>query len=258
MRTSSSTRTFPFQLHGNYSLVTNAVGAGSIMFCPGWTYLAAFNTGVSGFDATYTNLSVTGNSLPTTFYRVVSAGYIVRKTVAPLSASGVVRIRTFDQSDGFGFGTVSFNDYNCAQFTDKPLADSSEIAIVAKVNDAPGQEKLKPPSTTNPTAAITQWSAPGLGAVQIAVTGAAVSSAVAEVEFYINYELVFADNEPLAQAGKTTPVANPLVHAAKAQMASSFETIARNGVSQFSSFVEKKAVEAVTSVLSPNLLFALP
>lgn len=240
-RTGSRVRSMPFQLHSSITLTTNSAGFQAVMFVPAYTSAWAINTSTT-YPCVFNNLVPTYNPLTPQQYRIVSFGVIVRKTVTPLNAGGIVRVRTFNADNGGAFNTVDPQTFRCAEYQDIALSDCKELALVSRIYEPVEAQKFRPKDELT---TINTWENPGFTPFLIAVTGAAASTPVVEIEIIANYELVFADDDAMSLAAKAVPPTNPVLSAAQEAVSSSMQTFAIAGVKSFSSMVARKAATAV-------------
>lgn len=242
---SSTGRTLPHQFHGRISLSTDSNGMSSMLVLPSYNILYGLGT-VTSPNAAYTTISGAGPTLAATSYRIVSWGLKLRKISAPLYAAGMVRIRTFGNKNGTDFASIPLSAYNCDTFEDVPLSTASEICVIGRRLDYT-YSKFVTLAASNPTNNVTDWVAPGWGAVQIVVDGGPVTTAVLDVELFFNYEITLADSDALMQLS-TPPVADhPVATAAANAVYTSSKSIFINGVQQASKFIERTAITALAT-----------
>lgn len=241
----SSARTIAHQLHGRGSLPTDANGNASMLVCPGYSLFYCVGS-VAGSTATYTTLGGGTAFFNAATFRIVSWGVKLRKISAPLSTSGMLRVRTFGDKFGTNFANISTSSYNCDSFEDLPLSNANEVCVVGRRLDHTFS-KFSSVGATNPTSNVSDWVSPGWGAVQISVDGGPPSTGVVDFEFYVNYEVTLADSDNLAQLATPPVPDHPLATAAANAVYTASSGIFTSGVKAFASFVERTAAKALTS-----------
>lgn len=214
----------------------------------------AFNS--LGFDSTtsaypnydFTSIKPASITFAPKAYRIITCGIIIRNTNAPLTTSGMVRIRTFNPITGTGFGTVDGTTSNYAQKLDIPLRDVHELAVLCTKTDPMMADRFHLVSSTYPGAIFTpdNWVSPGFSTIMISLDGAP-TGATLELEFFYNYEVTFDDNDSLATLATQSPPANALIKQASAAVSSTTKTIFQKGMAEVEDFVAKNAVRALIS-----------
>jgi len=173
-------------------------------------------------------------------------GMIIRSIVAPLSASGMVRIRGFGVRDTGIFASVRLDTYYCDFYEDVPLFNCKEVAVVFRRLDQTAKNWVNPgPSGLAPTAAANNQLLPGFGAVMIAVDGGPASLASLDVEYFSNWEIIIDDSDATAQLATRPPPYSPHADAVVAEVSSAMQTVYLEG---------KKAVEKEIKNLGVSLL----
>jgi len=190
-------KSLPFTLRNRISLTANSDGNFAELFIPAFTYqiAAATVTAVTGATATYTVLtSALTTGLTPSGARVVSWGIRARNTTAPLTSSGMLRVRGFANGSGTNLASISTTGYNVDFAEDVPLQDCKEVTVIPRVlNDALARSYI-PVATTNPTANVADWVSNGWAAVQISLLGGPASATV-DFELIIHFELAFDDSD---------------------------------------------------------------
>lgn len=241
----STARTLPQQFHTRVAINTDTNGNSAMLILPSYNLLYGFGAVTSG-TATYSTLTGAGPSMAAASFRIVSWGIKLRKISAPLYASGMLRIRTFGAKTGSTLVSSSVSTYNCDAFEDVPLADAHEVCVIGKRLDY-SYAKFVTLGHANPTANVGDWISPGWGAVQIAVEGAPVSTAVLDVEFFFNYEITLPDDDALAQLATPPLPDHPIATAAANTVYSTSRNIFREGMRAASQYLEKRAAMAIGS-----------
>jgi len=175
-------------------------------------------------------------------------GIIVRSLVAPLSASGMVRIRTFANETTSLLAAVDLTTYNCDDYLDIPLNNCHETAVVVRRLDETSKY-WKTVAEFDVNNNITNTSNTGFGQVMVSIDGGPLSLPVLDIEYVLHWEVRVTDSDNLAQIQTPPPPFNPTVNNATAVMQSTAVSIFDKGVSQVSKYVEKKAAQALASLL---------
>lgn len=245
----SRVRSLAFPFHYRVSGPTTNVNGGSTMlFMPGYTHQYAVGT-ITGGVSSYVNLTAVGNISNVMRYRIVSAGVVIRYTGAPLTASGIFQIRTFNSPDGSTLTSLDTGSYNCAEYADIPASSAREIVINFKKIDAMKAAEFNIPASTNPTLAVTDWKSSGWGPVAVALVGGPVSTPCFEVELFFHFELAFADNDGNSLLALPNPPSNSLVMAASGLVSNDTKAIMKEGIAAFGNMIARKAVLAASSYL---------
>lgn len=236
----ASTKSLAVPQHRRFSVITNANGAASFLVTPSYLLDVFFGTVAAGI-ATFT---IAGTSSPITAQsvRLVSCGLKIRSVVAPLSASGMVRIRGFAAKNGSSLTTASISTYNCDFYEDIPLNSCKEVAVVLRRND-PTAKNFVSPATINSTNNLTDMVMPGWGPVLVSVDGGPVSLASLDVELFYNWEIILADDDSLAQVQTSSPVFNQTVSTATDILSSAGKNVFLAGASAVASYVERGAIK---------------
>lgn len=243
-------RTLSLPLHYQASLVTDASGKGSIMFYPGWNCYYWPST-MAGTIATWVNGANAPPMTNATGYRVVTAGVIARTIVAPLSASAMVRIRTFNSPFPTNLNAVDIASYNCNEYEDIPLAETKEVAISAtRTNDVQARTLIAPWAVNG---VFVDNPPNGWSYTMISVDGGPASQAVLNLEFFVNFEITFADESSNSLLALPSPPANPLAIAASELVSSETKAIVRQGIVSFGKQVTANAVEALGNALASRM-----
>jgi len=196
----TANRTMPFSCQFRTSLAMPASTGGAFAFLPGYSYVQASGT-MAGLVATFTTLTAnpaTAGLTPTS-YRINSMGIRLKNICAPLTSAGILRIRGSAEINGNNFGSVDFSTYNYDYHDDIPIQDCKDVCIIMRKQGA-NSEFFISTGTTNPSANVTAWVAPSMGAVFLMLDGAPASTIIFEVQVFINYELTFGDSDAMSIA----------------------------------------------------------
>lgn len=221
------------------------------MFYPGFNAQWWASTIASGV-ATWT----TGTNAPVmagvTGYRVVTAGIILRSVVAPLSASGMVRVRTFNSPSASSLAALDYSSYNCNEYSEMPLHECKEVCVAStRTNDVQART-LQVPYVAD--AIFTNQPNNGFSYIVVAVDGGPASAAsVLNVEILVNYELSFADDSASSLLALPSKPADPVLVQAATLVSSEVKAIATNGIVSFGKAVATSAVNALSSALTARM-----
>lgn len=243
----SPVRTVPFQYKEVATITTNAAGSGAYLILPNYYTYGYVGGAMSGNTfTTDTNTTLQGKIPNVSQFRIVNWGVRIKSLSAPLYASGMVRVRALNETDGSSFATLDVGSYNRSQVADIPLKDAHDIAVIGPPTQQP-RPQLYTLAQVQPTLATTAWQAAGFSAVTVAIVGGPANTAALELEFTYNFELVFESGEGLSQLAKNPPRASaPLANSA-AVVTSHPTSIYERGVSQASRTVEALATAAIAS-----------
>jgi len=247
----SNLRTVPFTQHYRVVMSTDSNGSAAHLCAPSYFY--AGSTGaVVGSGATYTALSPNGAVFPGTNpnrVRLVTAGIIVRSIAAPLSAAGMVYLRTFAQNNLVTLQTAELATYNCVESSDTPLRTTNATAAVFQRTDIKAREFFNPVNT-NPTNQVVDMTGNGWSQLTVSIIGGPISTPVLEIEFLMHWELVFEDNTALSTLAVPTPRDSPLLSGAVDNVQSAMSSLFERGVSAAGSYVVRAAKTALMAQLS--------
>ena len=241
----STSRTLAYQNHFRYTLSTNASGSATTIMTPGYNVFAAYGT-VTGSSAAYTTYIATGGVITAAAYRIVSWGCKLRKISAPLTSSGMVRIRGFGDKDGVNLATVDIATYNCDSFEDLPLSECRDVCIIGRRTDITHQT-MRTPDSTNPGPNVANWVSPGWNTYVVSVDGGPASTGVLDLEFYVNYEVTFFDNSTNAQLCTPPRAPNPVAVVAANAVYTASSGIFKAGVQSAAKWIERTAASAIAT-----------
>lgn len=203
-------------------------------------------------SATFFALTGAGTIPNVVSYRITTFGVILRNTATPLNSSGMVRIRGFSNKAGATLQTLDVTTYSCDYYEDVPLSKCSEVCVIAKRLDDTASF-LTSPSTTSPAGNVSDWISPGHGFFTVAITGGPVSVSPLDIEIFINYELVLADNDGLALLAVATPPYNSALKEATNDVASTLKPVFMAGVKSVATAVGKAAIRGIASAIGAKL-----
>lgn len=238
-------RTLSYSQHYRTVIATDSNGNGAVLVLPAYARYPCVGSMV-GTAASFTNIygspAITEATVKS--YRIVSYGIIVRGTATPMTASGMVRVRTFDAVNGSTFATIQVESYNCAEYEDIPLSRCTEVAIQGKRLDDTSSF-LKPTTDTISGVLVADWKSPGFSSILIAVTGGPASTSPVDLEVFFNYELTFADDDGMAQIATHSPPALPMIKEAAELVSSETKAIFKNGMKALAQNTLKSAANAL-------------
>lgn len=244
----SSVRTLPYTRRVRTTLASNASGVANMLIYPQYGYQpfttapAATGTAVSGWSdfAAYSTIAGVNQ------YRIVSAGFIVRHIVSPLNSAGIVYIRQYGADSGATLGAVDTATYNATAVSNVPVQDAREIAVVL-------QHTAQMPQTFYPlatdAAVVTNVPTKGYVFSTVSISGAPASTAIVEIEFVTNYELMFDDASELSQVATLPPASNTVITGAAAHVSSTLSPIISDGVAALGRMFVTKATTALAGYL---------
>lgn len=246
----TSALTLPYQQHERFTLSTSATGQISTLFYPSYGYNPYFpqNSFAAGV-ATYGPKLAGINYASVSSVRLVSFGIIIRSVVAPLSASGVVRVRMFTAPDPSTLATLNVSTYNCDDYMDIPLNVCKETCVVLKRVDETAKFWKTPGEYDAGFTAPTQTKN-GFGQVLINIDGGPASLAVLDIEYILHWEVKMLDSDVLAQIATPSPQFHPAVQSATDKVQSTAKSIFTNGVGQLATYVETHAAAALAELIS--------
>lgn len=202
----ASVRSVSFSTHKRFSMITNGNGIQSYFLAPNYEFdPQATSTVITGDFAAFGGNFASSGNIQVQACRLVSWGFIVRSIAAPLSASGMVRIRGFVANNASSIaGNVDTGTYNSDFYMDVPLQECRHTAIVGKRSDQTCSN-WRSSSSINPSPAVAAAVANGFGFYVLSVVGGPVSTTVADVEVYMNWEVQLLDDQNLQQLATPPP-----------------------------------------------------
>lgn len=246
---SSNVRTLTLSLKGTFDVITNASGVAAFLFQPDFMYLPQSTPtvlGVGGLVTGWDARSAMNTNLPATGYRIVSAGFHMRRICAPLTTSGIVRIRSWGTNNFGTLDTIPTATYNATSISDVSLQDLKDFAAICPHSAASPQLIY---NTGVDTPIVSNSTPNGYQPITVFVGGAPASTTVIVVSWVINYELVFDEDQALAQLATPSPPANSIITTAAAKVTSTLPSFFDKGVSMVAGYIERKALSALGSFL---------
>lgn len=244
----SSVRTLPYTRKLRYVLSTDASGYANIFINPQYSYYPYSTNNV------YTGNTITSWNHFTSYstiagvhgYRIVSAGYILRHIVSPLNSAGMVHIRQYGTENCALLAPLDTTTYNATSAVSVAVQDLKETAVVLqRTSQMPQTFYLQSTDTQIMGNSTTH----GFATSTVAISGAPANTAILEIEFFINFELIFDDGSDLAQVATPPPPSNAVVSMAASRVTSTIVPIVEGGVAAFGKIVVSKAASALAGYL---------
>lgn len=148
-------------------------------------------------------------------YRLTSWGLKISGIVAPLSASGLVRIRLMSPMTGASLASIGLTSTMVDATLDVPLARLSgkDLFIIP----APlGTDARLFREIADTTSTLSSWRSLGWQSVFIGLDGVPAATSCIQVSLYYNYEFVFQDGDSSNAYAQPPPPNNPAVRTANA------------------------------------------
>lgn len=244
----SSVRTLPFTYRSLETVVSGAGGADrryanlQYQFQPWHTANVSSGSTVTSWNNSVTNTVIPGASM----YRIVSAGFILRRIAAPLYASGSIHIRTYGFKHMLNLNGVDLVTYNSSNQLDIPYQDCNELCVVFQHSDEMPQLFYETNFDTDITSdEVTH----GFFPVSIFAIGVPASTAIYTIETIIHYELTFEVSSGLAQAATPPPPANHVITGLSNRVSSIMKPIFEHGKSEVGRYLQDKAKGAISKML---------
>lgn len=245
----STVRSMPYAYRYSTALTTDVNGNACIMIVPAWNNNIAVSAIPVTFPATFSNFTALTPSLTPDQYRIVSMGCILRSTAAPLSASGMVRVRGLATQNGASLTSIDPFTYNVDFSNDTSLYNTKETAVFFRRTSIQAQEFTRPSTTNAVSGPVTNYVGNGWGPVNISVIGGPVSSACLTIEVTIHYELTFADNDSMQLAATPAALDNTIVASAASRLQTVASSVFTEGLNYAASVVERGAKKAVMAAI---------
>lgn len=247
----SSVRTLPYTRRTRYTLASDASGFANLVVSPQYSYYphSVVNVAAANTVTSWSNFASYPTIAGVSGYRIVSSGYVVRRIVSPLHAAGMVYIREYGSETNAFIAPIDTTTYNATAIANVSVQDASEVAVVLQRTSQMPQVFYNPASDT---AFVGNAIPHGFASSTIAIAGAPASTPILEIEFIINFELVFEDSTDLAQVATHPPPANAFITTAAATVTSTLTPIVTNGIAAFGRQIATKAATAlVGSFMGP-------
>lgn len=191
------------------TLTSDAAGCGARLYFGDKDYQTNVPASIAAPTVTYNanNASLVTFPSGVARQRVTSWGIKIRCIAPALTASGTLRVRLFSPMGGATLASVSGTTTMADAIMDIPAGKlltrdlhviPAPLGITARTFQAPAIQQ-----------AIANWVNNGWQVIQVYFDGAPATTAMYEVAYYCNYELVFADGDSQYQFS-TPPPANSL------------------------------------------------
>lgn len=206
----ATTKSATFTLRRPFIATTDANGNAAWLWAANWGGNGAAAT-VTGTTAAYTDIVQNMSQFPANVsrYRLVSWGVQVTPIVAPLSASGMIRVRLFSPEGGTSLTSIDTTSNLADDSYDVPLArNQRDLFILPKRY---GMESTMFQNAQTATSVLTDWNNPGWQVIQIAVTNGPANTTVLQMSVYYHYEVVYLDGDPGNYYATPAPVVAPKV-----------------------------------------------
>lgn len=247
-----------YPLHTRSALASSAAGDGAYIMLPTYTYsnkkagdTAAGLANVAFDSATVNDLGLAPRLSGVAGYRINTWGFVLRNIVAPLSSSGMVHIRGFNEKDLSNLSGVTQTDtvgYNCDFSADIPLQDLKEVAVLGSRTGPDSVIFHAPEFLTN--YGVEDWVSQGWGYITVSFSGVPASQDVIDIEFFVNYEVTFNSQESTALLMTPPPRSTPLIKEAADIVASEARSVFKDGIASVSNFMLRRAALALGSLVS--------
>lgn len=245
----SQIRSLPYTMHGRFAYGSDAAGNGGKLVVPSWLYQQAGATAGTAFTYTTWAASLDGSTLTPATVRVVSWGCIIRNTLSPMNASGMVRLRTFNNPFGGNLLNTSAAGYACDQYFDIPVADCHEVVFIGRRFDNTASDFVAP-TVTQVNNTVTSYASNGWSALQIGIDGAPVSTAgILDVEVFINFELAFDDGVSFGLIATKPPKMNDTLVQTAINVTNATPTFVKDGVVAAGRLIVGKATTMLATAL---------
>lgn len=227
---------------------SDAGGYANLFICPQYSYLpySIVNVYAGNSITSWSNYGAASTIAGVTGYRIVSSGFVVRHIVSPLNAAGMVYIRQYASEVNSLIAPADTTTYNATAVANVSVQDTKEIAVALQRTSQMPQTFYSPVTDrANAGDSLPR----GFGSATIAVAGAPASTPILEIEFIVNFELIFEDSSDLAQVATHPPPANALLTTAAAHVTSTMTPIITNGVAYFGKQIVTRAATALATAM---------
>lgn len=241
----SSSRTLAYSDRGMVTLATDANGFAGVLWNPTYSnFPLAFSSSTldgSGVVTAYSTLASRVLFPSVDEYRIVSSGFVLRSIAAPLSAAGLVSVRSYG-TEALDLTTAPMLSYGSGEALDVPLRLVNEVAVVTPHSSEMPQAFYR---TASDGTTVATWQSPGYDPVSIFVSGAPASTAVLSLEYIVNYELIFSPTTGMSLLGTPAPTARQYITSAATRVTSAMKPFAERGMKAIADSVIKAAGTAL-------------
>nr|WPR18185.1 MAG: coat protein [Chemarfal virus 44] len=256
-------RSLSYSWHSQNTFASDLGGRVGMLCIPDYLNGAYVQGLMTGSVMTIATANATSKIANVSSYRIVSWGAKVRCIAPPLSASGLLSIRVFDSYTGADFASIDTTTYNCSSYLDVPLQAATEVCVVLGRLDVTSKKFIKPFDTLQGGSNVTNWVSPGFQSCTIAINGGPASTAVINVEFFVNYELTFSDSDGNQQLALPSHPYNQTISDATDTVVTSVKSIFASGAKEVASTIASASKQALIGALRSRIsksssLLALP
>jgi hypothetical protein len=184
-----------------------------------------------------------------TSYRIISAGFKLKRISPSLTTSGMVFVRSYGIDAGSEIPAFSGNSYSASQTVDVPLVDAHDLCFIHE-HTAQMPQVFYNFGVNALSVATTNGFCPATVFVQ----GAPASTPILQLEYVMHVEYVFDTSAPLALAATPAPPSNQIVTQVAARISSSAQGFFYDTLELAGKTIRQKALGYLTSALSlsPN------
>jgi hypothetical protein len=181
-------------------------------------------------------------------YRIVSAGFKLRRISPMLTTSGTVFVRSHAVTSGSEFQPTYLGDtYQASKTVDIALQDCSEACFIFEHSSQMPQVFY--PFSTN---ALVTADLAGFLPMTVSVSGGPVTTGVLQMELIVNIEYVFSPSAPLALAATPAPPGNALVTTVANRITSESSHFFSDAVGIVGAHLRKKATTYLANALGSS------
>lgn len=242
----SSIRTLPYTYKGRSIFGTTSSGEISILFNPTYSFqpfsLAA--TGVVPAVTSWTNTSVQAGITGVSSYRMISVGFKITVVASKFTSAGLLSLRTYGNESISALSTVDISTFNASETMDIPIPEIRELCVILP-HTAQMPQLYFP--VANDSNNISTSTPKGFQPATIYISGAPNGTSLINIEYIINYELVFEDNSGMAQLATPSAKGAGMLTALANQVSASAPSFFEKGAKFVGDYIYKKAVTAVAA-----------
>jgi len=256
---SSSLNTIPFRYHSTTTLSTNVGGHVGALVVPGYSNSPVIPGTMLGADLCRfggVDMDVANTARPkgvfdnVSKFRFISAGFIVRRISAPLTTSGVLRVRVVPNPlPEATFIDIDMGAFGNAHTLDIALQDAKEVVVMLPRNGVNPPETFYPVPADTTNGDVSDLLATGFSWATVNIDGSPADIAVVSIEFFVNIEVVPNITSSLKLVSTPPPPSNLALTTASAKVTSTVEAIGTKGLAAFTNYVEKRALQTITGLL---------
>jgi hypothetical protein len=218
--------------------------------------------GAGGQAATYDDSSAPTYTAPTNWnsllvpildgaarYRIVSAGFRIRRISPPLTTSGMVFVRSHNVLSTSEVATLDGNTYLASQTADIALADCHDACFLFEHTSQLPETFY---NVSNPLTFISATT--GFCPITVSVEGGVANTPVLQVEFIMHVEYGFTAVSALNLAATPAPPSNQLITGVSNIITSEASNFLYDGAAMVAEKVRKSATTYLAKALwgSPN------